>query len=143
MKLLRGALLLTLISLLGACERGPGDPISERAGDWLFINYWAEWCKPCIQEIPELNALDREPGYAVLGVNFDGATGEELSAQVEKLGVAFPTLAVDPGERFGVPTPQVLPTTLVISPTGELAGVLIGPQTSETLIEATAAHSEG
>ena len=58
---------------------------------WLVINYWAEWCKPCIKEVPELNALDAKyPQVAVLGVNFDGVTGAELQGQVEKLGIAFP-----------------------------------------------------
>ena len=33
---------------------------SEYAGRWVVINYWAKWCKPCIKEIPELNALDQK-----------------------------------------------------------------------------------
>ena len=30
---------------------------AERTGQWLVINYWAEWCAPCREEIPELNEL--------------------------------------------------------------------------------------
>lgn len=31
-------------------------------GRWLVVNYWAEWCAPCREELPELNALDKEKG---------------------------------------------------------------------------------
>jgi len=44
---------------------------ADYRGQWVVINYWAEWCKPCIKEIPELNGLDRREGYRVLGANFD------------------------------------------------------------------------
>jgi thiol-disulfide isomerase/thioredoxin len=111
----------------------------EASSDWTFVNYWAEWCKPCIKEIPELNRLNERDGYRVLGVNFDGATGEDLDAQIAALGVAFPTLAEDPGAGYGLDRPRVLPTTLVVAPDGSLRHVLVGPQTAESLIAATRA----
>lgn len=131
----RVALLTAVLALLAACE--PADRISAERGNWLFINYWAQWCKPCIHEVPELNALNALEGFAVLGVNYDGTTGEELALQEENLSIAFPTLASDPAARFAQDRPQVLPTTLVIDPRGELARVLVGPQTLESLRAAT------
>jgi thiol-disulfide isomerase/thioredoxin len=131
-----GAITLLLAILLGGCQAQDDDPLSGSA-DWTFVNYWAEWCKPCIKEIPELNALDSRDGFRVLGVNFDGATGAALAAQQDALGVAFPTLAEDPAARFALARPQVLPTTLVLAPGGELHSVLIGPQTADSLIAAT------
>jgi thiol-disulfide isomerase/thioredoxin len=106
-------------------------------GQWVVINYWAIWCKPCIQEIPELNALAELPEVTVLGVNYDGTSGEELNQQLQKLGVAFPTLATDPSAQLGIARPVVLPTSLVLGPKGELRDTLIGPQTLETLAAAT------
>lgn len=130
------AVTLAFVIALGGCPAPDDDPLRGSA-DWTFVNYWAEWCKPCIKEIPELNALDTRDGFRVLGVNFDGATGEALAAQQETLGVAFPTLAEDPAARFSLARPQVLPTTLVLAPGGELHSVLIGPQTADSLIAAT------
>ncbi|MEM1403290.1 MAG: TlpA disulfide reductase family protein [Pseudomonadota bacterium] len=128
-----------LLALLSACDT-PQDPL-ENPGQWTFVNYWAQWCKPCIKEIPELNELHAEDGYQVLGVNFDGAKGEDLEAQLSKLNVQFPTLPADPAARLGVERPQVLPTTVIIDPDGEVLQVLIGPQTRETLIAAIGAEA--
>jgi thiol-disulfide isomerase/thioredoxin len=128
---------LALALLLTAC--GSDDAIDRHRGDWVLINYWAEWCKPCIREIPELNALDARDDYTVLGVNYDGATGDELAAQIGRLGIGFATLADDPALRFGVARPEVLPTTLVIDPEGRLRQVLVGPQTEASLLAASAA----
>jgi thiol-disulfide isomerase/thioredoxin len=133
-----------LLGLIAATAVGCGsrDPIAAHRGEWLFINYWATWCKPCIREVPELNALDGLEGFAVLGINYDGEQGEELRAQETRLAIAFPTLANDPAARFGVERPQVLPTTLVIDPRGSLHRVLIGPQTLESLRAATESGEE-
>jgi len=130
-----------LLALLGCAERGEHstDPrLEDLRGQWVVINYWARWCKPCIEEIPELNALDQKySDVTVLGVNFDGATGADLAQQEQALGVAFPTLAEDPAAQLGVPRPVVLPTSLVVDPGGRVATTLLGPQTLETLEQAT------
>ena len=131
---------LLLTQILNGCSARDSTSLQldELRGQWVLINYWAQWCKPCIKEIPELNALDRDyPQVTVLGVNYDGATGQELNAQLDKLGVDFTTLARDPAAQLGVPRPAVLPTTLVLGPDGTLRQTLVGPQTLETLAHAT------
>src|SRR5690606_11211450 len=71
------ALCLALVGC-GAADLGPdqhGAVVTPQSlqGQWLVINYWAEWCAPCRKEIPELNALPEHiDGVRVLGVNFDG-----------------------------------------------------------------------
>lgn len=130
---------LLLAALLPACSPAPPEnaTLDRYSGRWLVINYWAAWCKPCIEEIPELNRLDRiHADVVVIGVNFDGVRGEELDRQVRELGVAFPVLAVDPAAELGVARPVVLPTTLLVDPAGELRQTLVGPQTLESLTAA-------
>lgn len=136
LKLLFSPLLFTLLAACGQ-ERPPtaAEQLAALQGQWVVVNYWAQWCKPCIEEIPELNALDAaHDDIAVLGVNYDGATGEALASQIEALGVAFPTLPSDPAELLGQPRPSVLPTTFILNPEGELLASLVGPQTQETLL---------
>ncbi|MFK7830846.1 MAG: TlpA family protein disulfide reductase [Congregibacter sp.] len=121
---------------------GAATELLDQTGSWTFVNYWAKWCMPCIKEIPELNALDQRAGYRVLGVNFDGASGEDLQTQLRELGVSFPTLPNDPAARYGINRPQVLPTTLLLDPDGNLVRVLVGPQTQDSLIAATEQPSQ-
>jgi thiol-disulfide isomerase/thioredoxin len=130
--------LLVVVFGLTACgSKSPAYPNSlDTTGDWTFVNYWAEWCKPCIKEIPELNQLHLRSGVRVLGVNYDGAIGDDLQTQLDRLGVAFPTLGTDPAARYGTDRPQVLPTTLVIDPRGQLREILVGPQTEASLLAA-------
>ncbi len=134
-------LFLALTIALPACNsaQAPGNTLQldQLSGQWVVINYWATWCKPCIQEIPELNALAELPGVTVLGVNFDGVSGEELVQQLQKLDIAFPTLDTDPAAQLGVARPVVLPTTLVIDPAGKVRETLTGPQTLPSLARAT------
>jgi len=133
---------LVLTLALTACggDSGTADPMNldQLRGQWVVINYWAQWCKPCIREIPELNNLNRQyRQVTVLGVNYDGATGQELELQLEKLGIAFATLPGDPARQLGAPRPVVLPTTLILDPQGQLHATLVGPQTLESLTQAT------
>jgi thiol-disulfide isomerase/thioredoxin len=143
---MKAALYLLLALTLAACsgERGPPGELSGLLGRWVVINYWAEWCTPCIKEIPELNELaEQNPDLAVVGVNFDDAEGEELARQITQLGIAFPILAEDPAARLGIPRPAVLPTTLILDPEGKLANTLVGPQTLESLAAAIGRNADG
>ena len=105
---------------------------------WFLINYWAEWCKPCIEEIPELNRMQtlNTSRVRVFAVNYDGAQGNALLQQIAKLGIAVPTLLEDPAPKLGFQKPDALPTTFVFSPDGTLRQTLQGPQTVASLTAA-------
>jgi len=134
----------TLAMLLTACvkpvdfndTRGNGYRFEDMQGRWVVINYWAEWCAPCVKEIPELAALsDNHADIKVFGVNYDQPDPETMARQIEKLKVTFPVIDHDPYQHFGIEKPEVLPTTLIITPAGELRDVLVGPQTESSLLE--------
>lgn len=128
---------LCLVLVLAACsEPQSKSPLPPNPEDKIyFINYWAEWCAPCREELPELGLFDKANSdrARVFGVNFDGVSGEELSRLEVALGVDFPTLAADPAPFLGISTPAVLPTTLVLDEEGKLVRQLEGEQTRESL----------
>ncbi len=129
-------LLLYLFLGLSACSDNKPASLNDLKGQWVVVNYWAEWCKPCIKEIPELNALNSQHGdITVVGVNFDGVVGEALAEQEDRLGVGFQTLSYDPSTELGIERPKALPTTVILKPSGERLDVLIGPQTEASLLE--------
>ncbi len=135
-------LLLASVLLLAGCDNAARAPsvaqLDELRGQWVVINYWAKWCTPCIKEIPELNQLDqRYPQVTVVGVNYDGATGEVLTTQIQALGIEFASLPQDPAPALGAPRPLVLPTTIILNPQGQISATLVGPQTLASLAQAT------
>jgi thiol-disulfide isomerase/thioredoxin len=101
----------------------------------MFVNYWAEWCKPCIKEIPELNELHASSDeLVVVGYNFDGLQQEDLEKVAVKFGVRFPLMLKDPARLYkGFPDIDALPVTVVIDARGEVKKVLRGPQTFGSL----------
>lgn len=121
---------------------GTATQFSHWEGRWVLINYWAEWCAPCREEIPELNRLHGErnrSGIIVLGVNYDGLRGEGLVDLIGAMGIRFPVLLDDPRERWDQMLPSVLPSTLLIAPDGTLHDVLVGPHDYESFTRATQA----
>lgn len=144
-RLALGAMLLATLAL-SACGRDTGPVlqtldgqsivVGQQEGKTLFINFWAEWCAPCRDEIPELNELFHEHGdrLVVLAVNADGVSGDLLDEQIERMGIEFPSLPGDPRPIWGLSPSGALPETLVITPDGELHGVLLGAQTGEDLL---------
>lgn len=141
-KSLMGFGLLACLALAGCSDGwGPDQHGAEVTaqqldGQWLVINYWAEWCGPCRTEIPELNALDdAHADITVLGVNFDGLQGEELSAASTDLGIDFRVLSLDPAERLDLPRSAVLPVTYLVDRKGKVRQQLVGEQTLEGLQE--------
>ena len=134
-----------IVLLTSGCSRadleladGSRASFSDWQGRWVVINYWAEWCAPCREEMPELNALHRAGAghVVVLGVNYDGVEGPELERLIDLFAIEFPLLLADPGARFNQPLPSVVPTTLIIDPSGALKTVLVGPQSFEELADA-------
>lgn len=103
-------------------------------GNWVLVNYWAEWCKPCLEEIPELAAVDARDGITVLAVNYDGISGPALESLGRRMGIGFTMLTDSPAQALGWDMPGALPATFVIAPDGSLKQTLLGAQTEAGLL---------
>jgi thiol-disulfide isomerase/thioredoxin len=121
---------------IGVDQYGRKVAVERLEGQWLVINYWAQWCAPCRTEIPELNALEKqlkEQSVQVLGVNFDALQGEKLSKAAQDMGITFTVLAQDPAERYQLPRAEVLPVTYIVDDQGRMRERLLGEQTAAGL----------
>ena len=135
--------LLCLIILLG-CQKndindidvfnGNDTNLSKLNGGWVVINYWADWCAPCIKEIPELNDFAKEnKNIKVYTFNFDQLEIDELEPIAKKFNILVPSLITHPRDIWGIQTPPAVPATFFINPDGELSLSLFRPQTKDDL----------
>ncbi|MFQ3249734.1 TlpA family protein disulfide reductase [Glaciecola sp.] len=118
---------------------GSTHQFKELEGKWVVINYFAEWCAPCLREIPELNEFktfsDKAQTAVLFGVSYDALQDHELSLLAEKYNINFPLINhVETALPFE--TPKYLPATYLIRPDGTLAGQLLGEQSMKSLNEA-------
>ncbi|MDA7797157.1 TlpA family protein disulfide reductase [Gammaproteobacteria bacterium] len=140
-----------LCLLLISCERGDIEIFDARpmfSSDledrWILVNYWADWCPPCIKEIPEINSfMAKHPEVIVLAFNFDRLEAEDLRPQIKKFGIQYPSLITHPKGLWGIATPKTLPATYFISPGGEIAFTSLKPQDEKSLSLAYAALQQG
>ena len=114
--------------------------LSDLRGNWVVINYWASWCKPCYEEIPQLNAFyeaHQKENITILSVSYDQVDNSKLKAIIKKLGIKYPVLVSDPADHFRIKQIPGLPATYVFSPDGKLKQKLFGAQTLVALELAT------
>lgn len=108
---------------------------TDHKSSFTVINFWATWCKPCIKEMPDFQALSLRKDVAVLGLAYEDASEAELTAFAKKMQVSYPIARVDVYAELPAPleTPRGLPTTLVFDPQGQLLKKFVGPVTKADL----------
>ena len=132
--------LLCLLVILG-CQKndievfnGANTNLANLNGNWVVINYWADWCAPCIKEIPELNEFASEnKDLKVYTFNFDQLEIDDLEPIANRFNILVPSLITHPRDICGIQTPPAVPATFFINPNGELSLSLFRPQTKDEL----------
>lgn len=113
---------------------GSNTSMEKLRGQWIVVNYWADWCAPCIKEIPELVDFAHENSdILVYAFNFDELDSEDLAPVAKKFKVDIPSLISHPREIWGIETPPAVPATFFIDPNGVLVKSFFRPQTKDSL----------
>ncbi len=118
---------------------GKSYALSQFKGKPLIVNFWATWCEPCREEMPEISALaTAHPEISVVGIAIDEAAAvHEFAASTP---VSYPLLIA---ENEGLPLAEalgnhkgVLPYTVVISAQGEVKQIFFGRVSRKMLQDA-------
>jgi len=113
-------------ALAGRSFGGEAFDLSNWRGKVVVLNFWASWCGPCRDEMPMLDALQRdyrERGVVVLGLSADDRH-DRRDALAASQGVAYMTGMLAESSVNGFGAPQMLPLTYVIDRAGKLSAVL-------------------
>jgi peroxiredoxin len=110
-----------------------GEPqaMSQWKGKTIIVNFWATWCPPCLEEMPELSDLYTKyqaDNLIVLGISSDEL--DKIRAFAKETPVSYPLLsgdvdAMNISESLGN-NKGVLPYTVVIAPDGQIAKTYFG-----------------
>ena len=118
--------------------------LEDYKGKVIFLNFWATWCGPCRNEMPEIQKLYEEYAaqgdsaeVAIIGVAGPGMGGEgskeEITAFMEENGYTYPVLMDETGEMFSYYGISAFPTTFMIDREGNVYGYVSGQLTEDIM----------
>ncbi len=96
-----------------------GEPIdlNQYKGKIIFLNFWATWCKPCIQEMPSIaNAMKKVNKDEVVFLFASTEEADEIKAFQQRMPFPFHYVKVDNFETLDIMT---IPTTFIFNTKGE------------------------
>jgi len=120
---------------------GQLQPIEQWKGKTIIVNFWATWCPPCLEEMPELSKLHsqyEDQGLIVLGISSDEL--DKIREFAQKTPVSYPLLsgdldAMSLSESLGN-NKGILPYTAIIAPDGSIVKTYFG-LVNQSLLEQT------
>ncbi len=119
--------------------------LSSLKGKYVFLDFWATWCGPCIQAIPALNTLEERfgpKGFAVVGVSVDDEKLDTIAKFASEKGMKYRVLLGEDGhiDRFG--KSRGLPTAFLLDRDGRVIRKFVGEHSADQLISAVASVVE-
>ena len=126
---LLGTAVLLLAAVTASAEsfvfkdmQGQPQRLQDYRGKWVLVNFWATWCPPCLEEIPDLVKLHeahKNKDLVVIGVALD-STRESVVELVAKKKIGYPVVMGDYDLAAQVGEVDALPTSYLYDPAGKL-----------------------
>jgi peroxiredoxin len=117
----------------------------ELTGKVTIINFWFQYCEPCVAEFDAMNDLYRKfkdnPAFRFISFTSDSADSARLT--VVKYKLSFPVFPVSEKECFRLNMNQGFPTTIIIDKAGRMALLKSGGYTeSDKVVKDIAVYEQ-
>jgi cytochrome c biogenesis protein CcmG, thiol:disulfide interchange protein DsbE len=110
-------------------------------GQPLVLNFFAEWCAPCVAEMPDFETVYQEVGDEVAFLGLSYLEGAEAGLRlVERTGVTYDVARDTDGSALSAFGAIGMPTTVFIDATGTVREVHTGALTADELRERIDRH---
>lgn len=93
------------------------------AGKVALVDFWATWCQPCIEEIPQWNELYaryKSKGLVVVGMTIRSGWASDIKPDAAKLKMAYPVVVGNDDVERGFGGIWGFPTTFLIDRKGQI-----------------------
>ena len=128
-------------------QYGNTHTLSDYRGKVVFINFWATWCPPCNEELPDIEELYQEYNLnsdevVFLGIvnpisdnypNNSDVSKEEIIEFLDDKGYTFPVLFDETGDILSTYQISAFPTTFIIDKEGNVVGYVPGMMTRDIM----------
>ena len=153
-KLCRLFFLLVLLCWVGAgfaAEKftltdadGKSHSLAGYRGKWVIVNFWATWCPPCLEEIPDLVAIkEARKDVAVIGIAMEFQDAKQVIQFADGMFVNYPIVLGDRKVSDSIGQVDGLPTTFIYDPQGKLAERHVGKITRKQIERIIGARNAG
>jgi peroxiredoxin len=112
--------------------------LSDYRGKWVLVNFWATWCAPCLDEIPDLISLynaHKGKDMMVIGVAMEYPTAKTVLDFVKEHEMTYPIVLGDYKTAARIGEVAGLPTSYLYDPQGKLVSYQPGPITRNDVEE--------
>jgi len=116
--------------------QGKTHTLAEQKGKFVVVNFWATWCPPCREEIPELVLFHdnhKAKDAIVWGVSYENVNPTKLSQFIDEQMMSYPVLPMSPSQVPPFGSIRGLPTTVLVAPDGSVVRTHLGGITAKAI----------